>query len=110
EIQKLRAPEVEQAWPGEVVARGDDFVRRLRVGEIPRLIDQNDPAGHGDNPVTPSGKRSPRARLIATVRTGGAGACTEEARSVWPEINRRGGITREDHGMNHTRAKARGLQ
>ena len=36
----------EQFRPREIIARGDDLVRRVGVGEIARLVDENDPAGH----------------------------------------------------------------
>ena len=36
----------EQFRPREIVARRDDLVRRVGVGEVARLIDENDPAVH----------------------------------------------------------------
>ena len=36
----------EQFWPRQIVARGDHLVRGVGVWEVPRLIDQDDPAVH----------------------------------------------------------------
>ena len=50
EIDELRPPHVEQARPRQVLARGDDLVRGLGVGQIAGLVDEDDPAGHGRVP------------------------------------------------------------
>ena len=48
QIDDLRPPEAgEQFRPRQIVAGRDDLVRRLGVGKVARLIDQNDPAVHG---------------------------------------------------------------
>ena len=50
EIDELRPPHVEQARAREVLARGDDLVRCLGVGQVAGLVDEDDPAGHGRVP------------------------------------------------------------
>ena len=56
----------EQFRPREIVARCDDLVRRVGVGEVARLIDKNDPAVH-------DARRSGRteSRDIVSMMTGG---------------------------------------
>ena len=46
QVDELGAAHVEQPRPGEILARRDHLVRRLGVGEVLGLVDQNDPAGH----------------------------------------------------------------
>src|SRR5215470_5199090 len=46
QIDELRPSHVEQARAGEILARRNHLVRRLSVGEVFGLVDQNDPAGH----------------------------------------------------------------
>ena len=46
QIDELRPSHVEQARTREVLARRDHLVRRIGVGEVFGLVDQNDPAGH----------------------------------------------------------------
>ena len=50
EIDELRPAHVEQARPRQILARGDDLVRGLGVGQIAGLVDEDDPAGHGRVP------------------------------------------------------------
>ncbi len=47
EVDDLRPPHVEQARSRQVLARGDDLVRGLGVGQVAALVDKDDPAGHG---------------------------------------------------------------
>ncbi len=50
QIDELRPPAIEQPGPRQVLARGDHLVRRIRIGEILGLVNDDDPAGHGDVP------------------------------------------------------------
>ena len=50
EVDELRPPHVEQARPRQILARGDDLVRGLGVGQVAGLVDKDDPAGHGRVP------------------------------------------------------------
>ncbi len=50
EVDDLRPPHVEQARPRQILARGDDLVRGLGVGQVAALVDKDDPAGHGRVP------------------------------------------------------------
>ena len=48
QVDDLGAPAGrEQLRPREIVAGGDDLVRRLGVGKIARMVDENHPAVHG---------------------------------------------------------------
>ena len=46
EVDDFRPPHVEQARPRQILARGDDLVRGLGVGQVAALVDKDDPAGH----------------------------------------------------------------
>ena len=68
QIDDLRPPKPgEQFRARQIVAGGDDFVRRVGVGKVARLIDQNDPAVH-------DARRSGRAdsRDSVCMMTGGS--------------------------------------
>ena len=55
-IDDLRPSEPgEQFRPRQIVARRDDLVGRVGVGEVARLIDENDPAGHDARRSGPCG-------------------------------------------------------
>ena len=47
EVDELRPSHIEQARPRQVLARADDLVRGLGVGQIAGLVDKDDPASHG---------------------------------------------------------------
>ena len=47
EIDELRPAHLEQARPRQILAGADDLVRGLGVRQIARLVDQDDPSGHG---------------------------------------------------------------
>src|SRR5215510_7756430 len=69
EVDELGPPHVEQAWTGEIIARRDDLVGGLGVGKILGLVDQNDPASHGEPfRVTAAGQKDPRARRAMRAR------------------------------------------
>ena len=46
-MTSLGRAHIEQARPRQILARGDDLVRGLGVGQIAGLVDKDDPAGHG---------------------------------------------------------------
>ena len=50
EVDDFRPPHVEQARSRQILARGDDLVRGLGVGQVAALVDKDDPAGHGRVP------------------------------------------------------------
>ena len=50
EVDELRPRHVEQARARQILARGDDLVRGLGVGQVAGLIDKDDPASHGRVP------------------------------------------------------------
>ena len=63
QIDDLGAPAGrEQLRPREIVAGGDDLVRRLGVGEIARMVDENDPAVH-DVPEEAASRRDAGSRM-----------------------------------------------
>src|ERR1700722_14816707 len=52
QIDDLRSSEAcEQLRPREIVVRRDDFVRRVGVGKIARLVDQDHPTVHDPRPL-----------------------------------------------------------
>ncbi len=68
EIDELGARHVEQAGPRQIFAGGDDLVRGLSVGQVARLIDQDDPAGHGRVPFQSMPLCKTRPIMLSKVR------------------------------------------
>ena len=67
QVDDLGAPAGrEQFRPREIVAGGDDLVRRFGVGKIAHMIDENDPAGHGV-PAEAASRRDAGSRSEAII-------------------------------------------
>ena len=67
QVDDFRAPAGrEQFRPRQIVAGGDDLVRRLGVGKIARMVDENHPAVHGV-PEEAASRRNAGSRFEAII-------------------------------------------
>ncbi len=68
QVDELWPSHVEQARTGKILARRDDLVRRIGVGKVFGLVDQNDPAGH-ERPFRMTMAALSRSRLKRVTRS-----------------------------------------